>query len=397
MFKDKGALLMAAGQTLVWAGLFYCFPALLVRWEADFGWSRDELTGAIALALFMSALTSPVSGRLIDKGHGPAMMTGATILGALALLNLIWIDALWQFYVIWAFMGAMLGACLYEPCFALITRARGADAKRAITLVTLIAGFASTISFPTAHAISEAFGWRVSIQVFAAIAILMSAPLTLLGALAMERGGKSMRENEGRDQPAQRRAFLKRPVFWLLALGFALGGILHGATLHHLLPILYDRGLGPDVAVFAASFIGPMQVAGRLVMMATERHVSNHAVATVTFIMMGLSILLLIGAGVARELVIGFVILFGGAYGVTSIIRPVINREMLGEANFGAKSGAAALLYLSGAAASPYLGAIVWSAGGYDLVLPCLVALAVLGLVLYLLAYRARSKGDVVQ
>ncbi len=379
---------MALGQTLVWAGLFYCFPALLVRWESDLGWTRDALTGAIALALFMSALASPLAGRLIDAGKGPQMMAGATLLGAAALVSLIWVDQLWQFYLVWAFMGMMLGGCLYEPCFALITRARGADAKRAITLVTLFAGFASTISFPMAHAIAEAHGWRSAIVMFAAIAAFASAPLTFAGARTMEQTGKGSSDSRSPSLTTQRHSFLRRPVFWFLAIGFALGAVLHGATLHHLLPILYDRGLSPDLAVFAASFIGPMQVAGRLMMMATEKHVSNHGVAMMTFMMMGLSILLLIGAGATHELVIGFVILFGSAYGVTSIIRPVIAREILGESNFGAKSGVIALLYLSGAASSPYVGALVWSAGGYDLLLPCLIVLAVLGLSLYLVARR---------
>ena len=58
------------------------------------------------------------------------------------LLSLV--DQLWQFYLLWAVLGMCMAGSMYEPCFALITRARGADAKRGIVLVTLIAGFAGT-------------------------------------------------------------------------------------------------------------------------------------------------------------------------------------------------------------------------------------------------------------
>ena len=319
------------------------------------------------------------------------MMTGCALLGGVSLLGLSVVTELWQFYLVWALIGVMLAGCLYEPCFALVTRARGAEAKQGIILITLVAGFASAISFSAGHALAESFGWRVAVQIFALVVILVATPLLGTGVrlLELSRAGGGQRQPE---EHARRHAFLAKPYFWFLALGFALGALLHGVTLHHLLPILYDRGIGPDAAILAASFIGPMQVAGRLAMMAAERHVSNHGVAVACFVLLGASILLLLASGATPGLLAGFVILFGGAYGMVSIIRPVIAREILGESNFGAKSGALALPYLVGAASAPYLGSLVWSLGGYDLVLPCLVVLAVLGLALYLMAQRLSRK-----
>ena len=184
-------------------------------------------------------------------------------------------------------------------------------------------------------------------------------------------------------------------MFWCLAIGFALGAVMHGITLHHLLPILDERRVHPEVAVLAISFIGPMQVAGRLAMMAAARHVSNHGIAVTCFVLMALSIVFLIGAGATPVLLVGFVILFGGAYGMVSIIRPVIARELLGERRFGAKSGALALVYLAGSASAPYLGSLGWELGGYDFVLPGLIALAGAGLVLYLVAQRAAGRRNI--
>ena len=59
MRKDRAIVLMAIGQIITWAGLYYVFPALLLRWEQDLGWSKAELTAAITLAVFVSALTAP--------------------------------------------------------------------------------------------------------------------------------------------------------------------------------------------------------------------------------------------------------------------------------------------------------------------------------------------------
>ena len=387
MLRDKAIVGLAIGQILAWATLLYVFPATLVRWEDDLGWSKGELTGAITLAIFISALASPLAGRLIDAGHGASMMAGSTFLGGMCLVGLSRVSELWQFYAVWSLIGVVLAGCLYEPCFALITRARGANARRGIIAVTLVAGFASTISFPAVHALSDLFGWRMAIQIFALVTMFVAAPAMWIGARKVEREGLT-NPDRADERKQNRGAFWGQTTFWLLAVGFALAAVMHGVTLHHMLPIMIDRGVSADMAVLAASFIGPMQVAGRLAMMAAERHVSNHGVAIACFVCMGIATLLLMAAGAEPTLLVGFVIFYGGAYGTLSIVRPVIARDILGGANFGAKSGALAMLYLIGSASAPYLGSLVWSVGGYDLVLPCLIVLAALGLILYVAAHR---------
>ena len=385
--KNRPILLLALAEMLIWACIYYSFPALLLHWEQSLGWSRADLTGAITLAVFVSAFCSPLYGRLIDAGKGALMMTAAAVIGGGCMMLLSLIDQLWQFYLLWAVIGMCMAGSLYEPCFALITRARGAEAKRSIIFVTLVAGFAGTVSFPVAHSLVLAFGWRSTVLFFGAVAIFVVAPLMWLGASAIEKAG-AHRHSANPHLSVAERSFLRSPVFWCLALGFGLAAMLQGITLHHLLPILSERKIHPDVAVIAISFIGPMQVAGRLVMIAAERRVSIHGIAIACFVLMAASIAFLIVAGVTPALLIAFVILFGGSYGVVSIIRPVIARDLLGERQFGAKSGALALVYLVGSASAPFLGALFWGWGGYELVLPGLILLAVFGLVLYLVAQK---------
>ena len=228
MIRDRAILFLAIGQTLVWAGLYYVFPALLLRWEQSLGWSKADLTAAITLAIFVSALVAPVAGRLIDAGRGALMMAGSSLLGGFCLIALSMVTELGEFYLVWGLIGVMMAGCLYEPCFALITHARGANAKQGIILVTLVAGFASTISFPSAHALSEAFGWNQAVQIFAAVIIFIATPLMWLGAQSVEQTGNIDRP-EAAAEVVHRQAFLKRPVFWLLALGFSFAAMVQGA------------------------------------------------------------------------------------------------------------------------------------------------------------------------
>ena len=160
--RDRPILMLALAQMLIWACIYYSFPALLLHWEKSLGWSRADLTAAITLAVFVSAFCSPLYGRLIDAGKGALMMTVATLVGGCCMMLLTQVEYRWQFYLIWGVLGVCMSGSLYEPCFALITRARGEQARRSIIFVTLVAGFAGTVSFPVAHSLAGAFGWRTS-------------------------------------------------------------------------------------------------------------------------------------------------------------------------------------------------------------------------------------------
>lgn len=213
MKTDRYICALALGQTCAWAGLFYIFPALFMRWEHAFGWSKTNLTGAFTLALLLSAAFSPLVGKLIDTGKGAVMMATSTLLGGLCLIGLSEVSKLSQFYFVWGLLGIAMSGCLYEPCFALITRAHGVHAKRAIILITLIAGFASTLCFPSAYILSEQFGWQAALQVFAGMVILVAAPLMWIGARHVEQNGENHRKRNI-DRHPYHRSFLALPAFW---------------------------------------------------------------------------------------------------------------------------------------------------------------------------------------
>ena len=384
MLRDRAILLLAVGQTLVWAGLYYVFPAMLLHWEAGLGWARTELTLAFTLAVLASALAAPLAGRVIDRGYGAVQMGLSAALGGMGVALVSQITQAWQFLAVWVFVGVMLAGCLYEPCFALIVRARAGGARRAITLIALVAGFAGTVSFPAVHVLAGMLGWRTAMAAIGLGVAGLVAPLLFLGARALEPARAA-------DAPEPRgpgRRFVRLPVFWYLGLGFAVLALVHGATLHHLLPLLGERGVPAPMAVAAAAAIGPMQVLGRLTMVATERRLSTHACALIAFASMGASAVLLLVAGTSPVLIGASVALFGAAYGTVSILRPVVARDMLGGDGFGAISGGLALLYLASSAISAYLGAVIWQVGGYRLMLALLVALAGIGALLYAAARR---------
>lgn len=309
-------------------------------------------------------------------------MLVSTVIAGFAIAALGLITQLVHFYLLWMVIGITLSGCLYEPCFALVTRAFGKDAKKSITAITLVAGFASTITFPLSHMLSERIGWQMALIVFSTITVTIAAPLLFYGTKQLE-GFHQLLASSTDNRTKGDYKFLCNRVFWLLACGFSLAGIVHGATLHHLIPLLSAHGIALAVAVTAISFIGPMQVAGRIIIAVLDNRLGNHTTTLAMFISMAVSILCLMAASRVPALLPLFILCFGGGYGMLSIIRPVIARDMLGEQNFGSKSGMLALVYLLGAGSAPWIGSLLWRIGGYSLVLAVLFLKIVVAMMLY--------------
>ena len=382
---------LAVGQTLIWATVYYVFPAMLLTWEGELGFSRAALTGAISVAILISALASPISGRLIDAGRGAHVMAGAALLAAVALFGLSRVSSLLGFYALWTLLGLAMAGGLYEPCFAMVTRAKGPAARRAITSITLIAGFAGTISFPAVHFLTEQIGWRPTLVLFGLVAGGLVAPIFWQSARSLEAMARP-EPMSAVDQTG--RGFLRHPVFWLLAGAFGLLALVQGATIQHLLPILDQRSFDPMFAVLAISVIGPSQVAGRVAMDIAARALATHWLLTLAFGLLGLAVLFLLLGGQSEVTVICAVALFGAAWGTVSILRPVTTRDLLGGRSFGQKSGTLAMVFWIGNASAPFLATLVWRGAGYDVLLALLCGLCGLGYICYSQARKSVGVAD---
>lgn len=377
----------AIAETVVWASMYYLFPAMLPEWERDLGWSKTELSGAFTLSLIVSAVLAPVAGRLIDHGLSRFAFVGGAMFGVLMLVLLSEVTTLWQFYAVWLGLGVAMSFTLYDACFAVLTRAMGPYSKRAITLVTLVAGFAGTVSFPSAHALAGAFGWRAAVGLFALAIAVIAVPLIWIGCRRADRHSET-HAPAASEKASQAIRAMRTMTFWMLAVAFVMIAIDHGIVITHILPLLDDRGINDEAAVLAAAMIGPMQVCGRLAMMAAERYVSIRVIAVGCYVTTALAATTLLAASVLPSLVVAFVILQGAGYGVTSIVRPVLVAELLGRRNFGVIAGMLALPFMAGYAVAPTLAAFAWQYGGYGLVLVVAIAASILGLLALVAAWR---------
>ena len=186
---------LALGLFLIYAGAFYAFPALLPDLLADTGWSKADLALGPTLSYLVMAVLTPLTGRVIDRGHGGALVVVMPVLAALGLAALAFVQTRAQWWAVWAILGVAQSGCLYESVFALLTRRMGAHARIAITRITLVAGLSGTMTFPLGHWLGHAYGGKGAYLGFAALAVLGTVPLNIW-AVRLLRGPEVSRNAE---------------------------------------------------------------------------------------------------------------------------------------------------------------------------------------------------------
>ncbi|RID93067.1 MFS transporter [Gemmobacter lutimaris] len=392
--RGEGAAVwgLALGQTLIYAGLYYGFAALLPDLLVATGWSKQMLAAGPTLAFLVTAVLTPFTGRLVDRGLGGEMLILLPILGALGLAGagFAGTPALWL--VGWAVVGLAQAGSLYDTCFAFITRRLGEGARIAITRVTLVAGFASTLAFPLGHWLGAQFGGRGGLAALALVVAIGAVPVNLWAVRRLRRLERAGTPRRAPTEPGLLAAALRRPLFWLIAVLFGVTMLNHGMLITYALVLFADRGAAAGTAVLAASCIGPSQVAGRLILMLNEARIGNLGAmrASLGAIVLATGALWL--AGAAPGLIFAFALLQGAGIGLTSILRPVLLAEKLGRRGFGVISGAAAVAPILAIAAAPTAGAVLLSLGGVPALLAASTALTLIALSLGALVMRQPSQ-----
>lgn len=380
--------LLAVGQTLIYAGAYYAFPALLPDLEAATGWSKAALAGGPTLAFLIMAGLTPLTGRWVDRGFGGAMLTWLPGVAALGVLALGSVGSLWGWMLAWAVIGVAQAGCLYETCFAVLTRAKGGEARAAITRVTLVAGFAGTLAFPLGHWLGAAMGGQGALAVFAGL-VAIAVPLNGVAVAQLRRREVGVLREAVPEGVL--RAAMGQAGFWAIAAVFGAIWLNHGILVTYVLELFADRGAGAGMAAAAAAFIGPSQVLGRLALLMGEARIGNGRATRVALGFVVTAICLLWAAGANAWLIFAFAAAQGAGAGLLSILRPVLIADVLGRQGFGVVSGAIAVAPILASAAAPSVGAGLLVLGGPGLVYGACLALAVLGFGLGLWLLRGRQ------
>lgn len=389
--RQSWTIIVALGITQIvgYGTVFYSFSLLMEPLQLALGATKGTVVGAFSIALVVAGLCAAHIGSTIDRIGGRLVMTLGSIAAWLLLSALSRVESIAGLYVIYAGLGAAMAAILYEPAFAVLARIFRANARRAITRLTLIAGFASTVFWPLTQALIQHLGWRDSLLILGVLNLLVCVPLHLLflparGATVPAAVARSAQSNS-----KSLREVLREPAFYFLGGTFVANGLIFSALSVHMLPMMQARGLSPAAAALVGALVGPMQFVGRILELTLGQRVSIARVGLLALSLLVLAFIVFSLSGANVWLLMVFTLLYGAGNGVVTIVRGAMPAVLFGPDHYGAVSGALAMPQMFALASGPFVVSLLWMAsGGYDAVPFVLAGVMIAGLASFYAALR---------
>lgn len=363
---------------------FWTFGVYFESLEADFGWSRTQLSAAVSGNLLVAGLTGPLVGMWVDRhGARSAILAGSVPFG-LSYLFLGSIQELWQLYALyWA--GAFFRTwCFYIPYQALLARWFGR--RRGLALGIASSGFSlgGIFMVPLITYLVEDVGWR---QAYIASGVMVLALFVPLAIFVL----RSSPEDKGlllEDYTAANNApaatgddvvtlgsvqedwslghALRSGAFWLLATAFALFFLGRVAFLIHAVPFFTSKGLGAGTAAALVSYTAITAVGLRPVFgLLADRGPDVRVMAIAMSLVHTVALAVVLGPTWIWLLAI-FVLLWGVGSSGGPVLEPLFLTRTFGIANFGAILGVLGVVETAGQILGPIIGGIVYdTTGGY--------------------------------
>ncbi len=384
---------------LMW-GTFYSFGVLLKPLQADFGWTKEAISGAYSLAHLLAGFLGIVAGRLSDR-FGPKVIIAVCgpLLG-LGYLLMSGINAIWQLYLFYGvIIGAAMGGCVV-PLTA--TVARWFVKKRGVMMGTVLTGFGAGIMIipATVSRLVYSYGWNTSCTIMG-ITVLV---LVVVAAMFLKRDPGQIGllpygydEADKADQSSQTSEFsLQEAIhfrqFWLLCVITLCFGFCTQVILVHIVPYAIEMRISAERAATILSTLGGVSIASRVILGSAADRIGTRLSFSIAFTLAAVALFWLMPSNALWMLYL-FAVIYGSAYGGESALRPLMVADLFGLRSHGITHGVVLLNLAIGGAIGPVLaGRISDTYGSYSLIFKICAALGIIALILTFFIKPTTSK-----
>ncbi len=379
------------------------FSLLMPPLIDEFSWDRGLVAGAFSFGFLVSAVLSPIVGRVMDT-RGPRMviMTGVALMSA-GLLLASWVASPWQLY---ATLGVAVGGGANMMTYTThsqflpnwFVRRRGF----AISIAFAGAGVGAILLLPWLQSIILSQGWRASCVAMGLLVLFVIAPLTLL----VRKSPAEVGQNPDGDIGSADTAAIGKAVtvvdqawaaidwtlaraartgrFWWIVLGYFLALIAWYAVQVHQTKYLVEVGFTPVVAAWALGGVSIIAIPGQILLGALSDRIGREWVWTAGCVgFAGSYAALLALEHVPSNLLLYAMVFAQGffGYGLTSVMGPIV-AEIFEGPHFGSIFGTITIALIGGGAAGPWLAGVIQDAFGsyrpaFVLIIGCCIVSAI--------------------
>lgn len=361
-----GSLIARLGiaQTLAWGSTYYLPAMLATPMAKDLGVGPPTVFAAFSAALIVSALVGPLAGRWIDRSGGRSVLVATSIIFALGLAGLGVAQGPIGLFAAWLVLGVGMGAGLYEAAFATLVARYGTRARGAITGITLIAGFASTVGWPLSTFMEAHIGWRGACLAWAALHLTLGLALnaSMPRRVAPAAAAPAVAAPPTHDTGGTRDTDSQQLASYALAFVFAATWFISTAMAAHLPRLLQAGGATVTTAVLVGALIGPAQVGARILEFGLLRKVHPLLSARIAAALHPIGALAFGVAGAPAAALFG--VLHGAGNGILTIAKGTLPLVIFGPGGYGHRQGVLMVPARIAQALAPWLFGICLDAFG---------------------------------
>ena len=342
----------------------YTFSLFLDPLHEAFGWKREAMGGAFALAAITVAIVSPLIGILLDRFPPrriilPGILVFAVGLAALSRLTPNIVQFYATFFVIGLVANATAQFAYTRTVLTWFTSHRGF----ALALLLTGSGVGSILIPPLTEWMIQHHGWRSAFLLLGGIAML-GFPLTAV--LVRNRPEASIVRTEHRaDAGMTVAAALRTAAFWILAFITILSAFSENGLVTNLSSILTQHGVLAASAALALSVRGGAGIIGRLGVGFAIDRVSPERIQSLVLALAAAGTLILAFAGSTWAALLGAAVL-GVGLGSEADVGPYLLARYFGRRHFSVLYGLTWTAYAIGGGTGPlWVGHLYDRAGAY--------------------------------
>ena len=359
---------------------------LLEPIQAEFGWSRSVVSGAVSVNLLMYGLTAPFAAALMERFGLRRVVTAAlTLIAAGSGLTLVMTDP-WQLYLLWGLVVG-LGTGSMALVFGAIVANRWFTTRRGLVTGLFSAAFATgnLIFLPVLAALVADHTWRAAAGLVAVLTVIV---VPLVSGLLLNRPADAGMLPYGATEPppppapltgglatairsalAELAAAAHSRAFWLLAGTFFIcGWSTNGLIGTHFVAAAHDHGMPPTTAASLLALIGLFDIVGTIGSGWLTDRMDSRVLLVAYYGLRGLSLLALstvLGSSVDAPLLL-FVAFYGLDWVATVPPTMALCRQLFGVQRAGVVFGWVFASHMIGAgAAALFAGGVRQLTGSY--------------------------------
>ena len=405
---DYSSIVLATGFAVLFfnSGTRYAFGLMLKPMTDDLGWSRSELSLALAAFMVVSALAMPLAGRLADRYSIRLVLAAGGLVVALGIVLTGQVQSQWHLFIAYGLIYALGHAATSIPTVGVMI-SRWFVRRRGLANSVAVSGNAigQLVIITVLASLLESLGWRTSYAVLGAANLVIVVPLVLAAArsrppvsccgpspgVQSAGGGDAGDTAPTHSGPATPlRTILESRELWLLIVIYGVCGFQDFFVATHVVAFAIDQGVG---SLLAGNILALMGVLG-LIGVLTSGYLSD-AFGVTRPVMLCFIVRLPIFAFILfvqeTPAIAAFALAYGFTFLITAPLTAVFAGNLFGPSRLGTVSGLINAVHQVAGGVGAFVGAVIFDrSGSYDGAFALMAALAAVAIAVTLPLQRGK-------